>query len=592
MFYTKDHKTGYLFDPFDFLGAQRRKLLDQSWAHLFREEILPELPVETLARHYDPKMGRPTKELYSLMGLLILQQMFDLTDEESVRQFAFNIQWHYALDMTSESDDDKYLCPKTLWSIRKLVTELNLYAVLFQGITAKLAKVLSIDPTHQRLDSVHIFSNMRHLGRIGLLVRTIKKFLVNLKRHHKALFSPLDPELTDRYCTKSGESAFALVKPSESERTLAQLGEDLFLLTERFRKHPEISTMTSYQLLVRVLKEQCVIEEDHETGSTKIRVKANKEIPSASLQNPSDPDAGYDGHKGKGYQVQVMETYHPAPSDSEPDEIREEENPKPPSLITHVAVEPAHQSDAHALLPAIESAKERGLAPKELLADSLYGSDENCEKAKAEGVTVIAPVQGAPEQEGSYTLSDFTFSDRNKVTGCPSGHAPMKARRKKTNYTAAFDTAHCIACSRRNDCPVKPGKRGFYLRYNDKAIRLAKRRAVQKTDAFREKYRYRAGSEATMSEYDRKTKVKHLRVRGLPAVSFCAFLKAAGLNVLRAAAFRRPSLTPEGPITGSLVLIRRGFQLFKERVLFSLRFFRKTTGQPEILSSIPIQWAA
>ena len=32
-----------------------------------------------------------------------------------------------------------------------------------------------------------------------------------------------------------------------------------------------------------------------------------KEIASSSLQNHSDPDAGYDAHKGQGYQVQVME---------------------------------------------------------------------------------------------------------------------------------------------------------------------------------------------------------------------------------------------------------------------------------------------
>jgi len=41
-----------------------------------------------------------------------------------------------------------------------------------------------------------------------------------------------------------------------------------------------------------------------------------------------------------------------------------------------------------------------------------------------------------------------------------------------------------------------------------------------------------------MSEFDRRTGVKHLRVRGMKAVRFCVFLKAAGLNILRAAAFR------------------------------------------------------
>lgn len=49
------------------------------------------------------------------------------------------------------------------------------------------------------MDSVHIKSNMRNLGRIGLLVKTIKKFLVNLKRHHRGLFDQLDEPLTERY---------------------------------------------------------------------------------------------------------------------------------------------------------------------------------------------------------------------------------------------------------------------------------------------------------------------------------------------------------------------------------------------------------
>ena len=42
-----------------------------------------------------------------------------------------------------------------------------------------------------------------------------------------------------------------------------------------------------------------------------------------------------------------------------------------------------------------------------------------------------------------------------------------------------------------------------------------------------------------MSQLDRLTGIKNLRVRGLFAVSFAAYLKAAGINIIRAAAFRR-----------------------------------------------------
>jgi len=44
-----------------------------------------------------------------------------------------------------------------------------------------------------------------------------------------------------------------------------------------------------------------------------------------------------------------------------------------------------------------------------------------------------------------------------------------------------------------------------------------------------------AAVEAAMSEYDRRTGVKQLRVRDLKAVKFCAALKALGVNIFRAA---------------------------------------------------------
>jgi hypothetical protein len=48
-----------------------------------------------------------------------------------------------------------------------------------------------------------------------------------------------------------------------------------------------------------------------------------------------------------------------------------------------------------------------------------------------------------------------------------------------------------------------------------------------------------------MSEYDRRTGVKQLRVRGLKAVKFCATLKALGVNIFRASAIKVASMMPE-----------------------------------------------
>ena len=107
MFYVKNHKQLHIFDPWGHIGPKRRKLLEESWSGLFRKEILSELPVEVLRKHYHDNDGRPTKELSSMIGLMILQQMHDLTDEEAMEQFCFNLQWQYALDITSESELNK-----------------------------------------------------------------------------------------------------------------------------------------------------------------------------------------------------------------------------------------------------------------------------------------------------------------------------------------------------------------------------------------------------------------------------------------------------------------------------------------------------
>jgi hypothetical protein len=526
MINIKDHKTLNIFDPLPYLGPKRRRLMESSWGKLFRDHVLVALPVDKIFKNYHWVMGRPTKELYAMLGAMILQQMHDLTDEETVHAYAFSIEWHYALDITDESDQGSYLCPKTLWAMRFLLTQQNLYGVLFESVTDHLAKVFSVNTSKQRCDSVHLFSNMRHLGRIGLFRHTIKKFLINVKRHHKDLFEALDKGLTDRYVSKQGEAVFSLVKPSESIGTLETIGADLFFLIERFKDHGPITAMSSYQLMVRLLKEQCHVEQDGQTQVQRVLIKPNKEVPSDSLQNPSDPDASYDGHKGQGFQMQVSETYS-----------KEEAEKKTLSLITEVIVEPAHQSDTDALIPLIEATQKRGLGPEKALVDAAYGSDENCEKAKTLGVEVVSPVIGKPQRH-ALTLTDFTLTSEATVSRCPQGHAPVKVKYKKRKHIAVFDLETCAHCPHLKDCPVIAGKKGYFLHYDDKTLRLAQRRAYEKTPEFQEDYRFRAGIEGTMSQLDRKTGLKHLRVRGLAAVSFCATLKAVGINILRAVAFK------------------------------------------------------
>jgi hypothetical protein len=562
MIRIKDQNQGVLFDPWHFLSPKRRDLLDQSWAGLFKNELLRELPVNEVASSFKEDFGRPTKELHTVLGVLLLQQAHDLTDDETVNQLAFNIQWHYALNITDESDSSKYMCTKTLWNMRHIVAENSLDTMVFDRFTNKLAMLFNSNLDNQRIDSVHIKSNMRRLGRIGIFVSTIHKFLVNLKRNHKDLFDTIDTGIRDKYLSEKSLQCFSMVKPSDSSKTLASVSSDLFYLVEQFKNHSEIKSMHSFKLLERVLNEQCNVSDD----GKEVEVKKPKEIPSDSLQNPSDPDATYSGHKGQGYQVQVMETY-----------CKDGESDNSLNLITHVEVEPSHESDANALIPAIESAKQRNVSPEEVLADSLYGSDENCQKAEELGVQIIAPTMGSIKKEDHLSLSDFESSENGAVLACPEGYAPVQTKTNKAGngHTATFDSEHCMACPFQETCPVKQGKKKHYLRYKTKEMRLAKRRSYEQTDEFKDRYRWRAGVEAAMSEFDRKTGVKHLRVRGLKAVRFCATLKATAINLFRATAVQKAINKAKGSEAGGESARIHAIFVFKERFfLFRTRLKR------------------
>ena len=525
MINVKDHHTEWLFDPWAHIGPKRLKLLDTSWAGIFRKYLLEKLPIKRIARHFDESHGRPTKELYTAMGMLILQQLHDLSDPDVTMTLAFNGQWHYALDITDSSDASMYVSERSLRRYRKILIDEGLDRLLFETLTDSLIEAFDVDTSKQRLDSTYIRSNMRIMGRVGIFSSTIRKFLKKLRRSHAKLYADLPvSRFKDRYLTKDSESIFSQVKPSEASVKLHDLANDLLYLVELYHSNDSVCKLSEYRLLERVLEECCIITDSG--AGTKVNLKPPKEIPPDSLQNPSDPDAGYDSHKGSGYQAQIMETY----------QVEKQDDNKPPDLITHVDVEPAHIHDSHALHPAIDATTERDCRPEELVCDSHYGSDDNIQKAASKKVEVIAPIQGNPHMR-DITLAEFEIDPATHfVISCPEDAVPLHiCRTRKNRLRATFAKNICSSCTRLDDCPVQPGTKAFYLRYDDKMLRLAQRRAYEQTKEFKDRYRWRAGVEATNSHLKADVGMARLRVRGMASVRFAVMLKALGLNILRCA---------------------------------------------------------
>ena len=499
------------------LSPRKVKLLEKSWAGTFQRHILPNLPIGKIAGKYSTSLGRPSKELYTVMGAVILQQFFDLTDRRTLEELAFNQQWHYALD--NYDVDDQVISERTLWNVRKLLTLAEAGRSIFSITVDHLLEHFEVDTSRQRLDSVHVHSNMARLGRVRLLSRVITGFLRNLKRQQHKLYADLDERFSERYLNEKDGGYFGEVKPSETQTRLEEIAKDLHELISLFSDNEAVAGLYSYGLMKRVFGEHCRVDSE-----TRVSVVANQAVASDSLQNPSDVDAGYDGHKGQGYQIQVLETHA--------EKARDKRDAPRLDLFTHVAVEPAHAHDVNAVGPALADVSDRGSRPQELVADTLYGSQTNVESAKAGGTELITPVYG---RSSHADFQGFEFDEAYDITSCPGGKAPhaIRVNKRKGSKTAQWKKEECDQCPLQSQCQVKEGKKFNRLIYLEKVVKLWQRRAYEQTDAFKDRYRMRAGVEASISRIIQQTGARRLRYRGLKLMSFAETMRVLAINMFR-----------------------------------------------------------
>ena len=170
-----DPRQTQLFDVFaDILSPVAYRKLQSGWQHLFRQAILKLMPARQLAEHFHPVMGRPTKELYSMAGLLFVMEFRDWTHEEAADAYMFNVDLQYALNMVPEQQS---LCRRTIERYIKLFRDDELAGDIMETVTAELVRLLDLDVSQQRLDSTHIESNMAKFGRIKLMATAIRWFL-------------------------------------------------------------------------------------------------------------------------------------------------------------------------------------------------------------------------------------------------------------------------------------------------------------------------------------------------------------------------------------------------------------------------------
>jgi len=494
------------------MEPEKRARLERSWAHQYRVKALPLIDETLFEKYFHEDNGRPNKSIRMVVSVLILKEVFNLTDAEALDALEWHAAWHYALDVTPE---EAHTCQKTLHNYRTLLSSDDEGAALFERTTARLIQSAHLKTGRQRLDSTHIVSNIRLLTRLGLFVQTITQFLEALRKDHPRLCNRVAEQVRQRYLDREGY--FADARSSDAPRRLEQAALDLHGLVQLFKDHKQVAAMEAFALVLRLYKEQC----DPPKGKRPRRIALKEKPSSSSLQSPSDPDVTY-GHKGKGYEVQLAESC-------------DEENAF--QAITAVDINGANESDQHQVGPVLEQTERTcGAAPDEMAADAGYASGDNIVMAQEDhGTQLKAPI-GSKESDKYIPVGEFQFNDEGtQVLQCPMGQAPVRHQQNRngTAMLALFSTKQCKRCKLRHVCPTQKRRDGRHLRFTKGDVAVARRRMEQETKAFKERYKIRSGIEATNSELKRRHGLGKLRVRGRPRVGLSVRLKVLAVNMKR-----------------------------------------------------------
>ena len=517
-----------------------------------------------------PVRGQPALAPWRLALVLVMQFVEHLSDRQAADAVRGRIDWKYALGLEITDPGFDY---SVLSEFRDRLlaggAEERLLDVMLECFREK--KLLKARGK-QRTDSTHVLAAVRDLNRLETAGETLRATLNAL--------SEVAPEWVREHIPAEWVRVYgARVEQSrlphlagEREALAERIARDGYLLMSLlYGSHASapspsapqapassapqapviLSALPEVEILRRVWLAQFYREGEGTYQPTDVVQWRHKEdLPPASLRfdSPYDPEALYASKHSQswvGYKVHTTET---CDEDS-------------PHLISHMLTTLAVGQDTQAPALIHEALKRKHLLPSQHLMDSGYvDAALLIDSQKEYGIEVIGPVRGnsswqSLKQEG-YSASDFHIDWDRQVAICPEGHQSLSWKPKIDQWNNPvidifFSRVDCGTCPKRDKCvgsnrkTVNPNRRKSYytrartlmIRPKEQYLALEKNRREQRTEAFKKRYRLRAGIEGTLSEGVRAHGLRQCRYLGLAKTHLQHVVTAAAVNVARMAAW-------------------------------------------------------
>ena len=89
-----------LFDPFEgVISRTGWKQIENGWQSLFRDVLLEQMPVQRIAADMSDSAGRPSAELHSMIGLILIRELYGWTVPQAHEAILFRADIQYALNL-------------------------------------------------------------------------------------------------------------------------------------------------------------------------------------------------------------------------------------------------------------------------------------------------------------------------------------------------------------------------------------------------------------------------------------------------------------------------------------------------------------
>ena len=504
------------------LTPPEQKALENSWAKVFADEIFPSIDEERFRVLYsDRTQCRSNTPVNVIVGALIIKEMFQLSDDEVVENLMLDPRYQYALHTTSF--DEQPLSDKSLSRFRKRCYDyetLHNVDLLHDCVTdlgKKIARMMEISPRIRRMDSMMIEANIRNLSRAELLYTCVAKLVIYL---HKSKHDDLIKGLEHYYDPKDYNQRFYYSNSGETAEQIKTILDDADQLLNKCGQ--DFESVTEYQLLVRCLSEQTIVE----NTARRLREKSDGGMNSSIMQNPSDPDATFRTKAGKdhrGYAANLDESVG-----------------SKGSVVTDYQLEQNNYSDSQFLKDSME----RNDAPEEpstLVADGAYCGENNQQLAEQNNTTLVTTAVSGTKVPEIY--ADFKLNEAGtRVLECPAGHTPKSSCYTKGgngHIYVSFPRDTCVNCPHKDQCRVKVHKKVCSFTISSNAQKRARAKRMQGTEQFTLLARIRNGVETVPSVLRRIYHADRMQVRGLIKTRFYFGCKVAAMNVRKLITYQK-----------------------------------------------------